>query len=84
MNSISHQFFNHDFAKETAVYGVRGDVANRIGILGLEELTEDHGGVRLLPAYSTLLQRGLGLYFSSLSWLKNSFANRAFHSVKTV
>ena len=66
------------------MYGVRGDVANRIGILGLEELTGDHGGVKLLPAFSTLLQRGLGLYFSSLSWLKNSFANRTFHSVKTV
>ena len=66
------------------LYELRRAVTNRCRILGLEELTGDHGGVKLLPAFSTLLQRGLGLYFSSLSWLKNSFANRTFHSVKTV
>ena len=52
------------------MYGVRGDVTNRNGILGLEELTGDHGGVKLLPAYSTLLQRGLGLYFQQFILVK--------------
>jgi hypothetical protein len=49
------------------VYEVGGATADPSSILGLEEQTGDHGGVKLLPAFSTLLQRGLGLYFSSLS-----------------
>jgi hypothetical protein len=60
---------------------VGGATTDPSSILGLEEQTGDHGGVKLLPAFSTLLQRGLGRYFSSL---KNSFANCVVHSVKTV